>query len=125
MPNKILEGFVPTIIKILNAIRLCKFQRSIAAAIIKPPINKNKIGSMYCAAVSLISMIPKDGKKINGRMEVIAMCTTSVNHHSATQHTSPSMVIISGCEASNDGALLIKINNNGPAIKSKLRFKLG
>jgi len=35
------------------------------------------------------------------------------------------MAIISGCAASNEGTLLIDINNNGPAIKSKLRFKLG
>lgn len=125
MPNKSCEGFLPVTDKIFNATRLCNPHFSIANEIINPPINKNRIGSMYCAAVSLISMIPKEGKKIKGRREVIAMWTTSVNHHSATQQTSPSMVIISGCEASNDGALLIAINNNGPAIKSKLRFKSG
>ena len=125
MPNKSCIGFLPVMERIFNATRLCKPHFSIANEMINPPINKNRIGSMYWAAVSLISMIPKEGKNIKGRREVIAMCTTSVNHHKATQHTSPSMVIISGCAASNEGALLMDINNNGPASKSKLRFKLG
>ena len=124
MPNKSCAGFFPVIERIFKATRLCNPHFSIANEIINPPINKNRMGSMYCAAVSLISMIPREGKKTKGRREVIAICTTSVNHHNATQQTSPSIVIISGCAASNDGKLLIKINNKGPESKSKFRFKL-
>ena len=125
IPSKSCAGFFPVIESIRSATRLCKPHFSIANEIINPPINKNRIGSMYCAAVSFISMMPSDGNNTKGRREVIAICTTSVNHQSATQHTSPSMAIISGWLLSNAGRLLIITNNSGPARRSKLRFKMG
>ena len=42
-PPTILEGELPIFVRILNAMRLSKFQRRIAMAIIKPPKNKKII----------------------------------------------------------------------------------
>jgi hypothetical protein len=71
-PNKRLEGLFPVIVKILSAIRLCNPEPSIANAIKNHPINKNNIGSIYCAATTLKSQIPSIGNKRNGSNDVTA-----------------------------------------------------
>lgn len=65
-------------------------------------MNKNNIGSIYCAETTFISVIPQTGRTINGMNEVTAMCTHSVNHQIAIHAVSPIMMGMEGYKMSGD-----------------------
>ena len=82
-PRIILDGLVPILTTMFNAIRLCNSHFSIARAIIKPPRNRKIRGCAYGKVVDLRSSPPKTGNKTIGSRAVVCMGIASVNHHMA------------------------------------------
>jgi hypothetical protein len=82
-PNNIRPGLIPNKIRILRAILRCKFQRSMANAIKKPPINKKMRWLKYMAETVFPSTTPNSGKRATGISAVAASGMASVIHQTA------------------------------------------
>ena len=84
-PNMTFLTLVPISCTIFKAILLCRIQRSIAMANIKPPIYKKIYLWPNEAVVSANSIPPVKGNKTIGNKDVIAIGTASVIHQMAIQ----------------------------------------
>ena len=82
-PRIIRDVVVPIKLIIFNAIRVCKFQRSIAMAIIKPPMNKKIISFPYELDTVPLSITFPIGNSTRGSNEVTGIGIASVIHHVA------------------------------------------
>src|SRR6056297_2792551 len=84
-PKMIFSVLVPIKEIIHNAIRLCKFQRCIARAMINPPINRKIVSEPYEEAVVSISSPPVRGNNMIGNKDVAGIGIASVIHQVAIQ----------------------------------------
>jgi hypothetical protein len=82
-PKRIFRGLVPNNIRVIKAIRRCKFHFSIARATIKPPIKRKITWLKYSAETSIPLIIPKRGNMATGKSAVIARGIASVIHQIA------------------------------------------
>ena len=82
-PISILPGLMPKNIKTLIAMRLCKFHRSMARAIKKPPKNRKIKWLKYIAEMVFPSTTPNNGKSTTGSSAVAASGMASVIHQIA------------------------------------------
>ena len=71
-------GLAPTIVSILNEIRLCKLVLSTAVAIISPPTKSQFVSGKYDLLTVPAGSTPHNGNKTNGRSAVTARWRTSV-----------------------------------------------
>lgn len=77
------RGAVPTAPMIVSASLRWSPQRSIAAAMRKPPRNRKMIGLEYATAVSSIEPTPRSGKSASGSRPVAGIGIASVIHRIA------------------------------------------
>ena len=118
-PSKILAGLLPKKIRILVAIRLCKFHFSIANAIIKPPMNKNIRWLKYIAEMVFPSTTPKIGNKTIGNKAVTAIGIISETHQTAIRMAIAKVYVISGLPGSKSAKIIISKHIIGVPINMK------
>ena len=82
-PISILPGLMPKNINTFIAIRLCKFQRSMASAIKKPPKNRKIRWLKYMDEMVFPSTTPNNGNSTTGSSAVAASGMASVIHQVA------------------------------------------
>jgi len=103
-PATSIDGRKPTKEITESAIRSCRCQRSMAFAIINPPINKTIMGCMYSEEVSFIDWTPVIGKNTRGMSAVTGMGTASVTHQTAmrTSKEKTSQAFLAPCGSPTD-----------------------
>ncbi len=95
-PAMSLVGWFPNTASTFNAILLCKPQRSMAKAIMKPPIRRKTTEFMYWLATDFVEEIPSSGNNARGKRAVAARGTASVIHRTAIKTATAAMRATTG-----------------------------
>jgi hypothetical protein len=119
-PRIMPAGLWPNRVTMFNAMRLCRFQRSMVAPKKNPDKNKKTISFPNSPAADFKGMMPQSGKSTKGKRAVMATGTTSLIHQKAIHHVMPAAnQAISGMPA-GAGSNTVHKNPVGPE-KSNMR----